>query len=206
MIHYSKFQIIKNLSYSVVYSKFYLISVQNTIFFLKQSNFVLYFYPKFDFISSFQNIHLVFFIWKSSLLQLRYICDLFTVHYPDRFYTFTTSLILRNFFTSNVVLFSYSFNKKLDNFSFSLCIDACNWLEREIFDLFGIYFLNHKNLRRILTDYGFCGFPLLKDFPIFGYKEIRYDLEKQQLLYTNVCLAQSWRNYFFGLQWEIEKK
>jgi NADH:ubiquinone oxidoreductase subunit C len=78
---------------------------------------------------------------------------------------------------------------------------AC-WVEREIWDMFGIYFPNSPDLRRILTDYGFEGYPLRKDFPLSGYLEIRFDDEKRQLVYEPVELAQEYRNFDFTSPWE----
>jgi len=71
--------------------------------------------------------------------------------------------------------------------------EGMNWLEREIYDMFGILFTNHPNLRRILTDYGFQGFPLRKDFPVSGYSELRFDKEAQSLVYDRVSLQQKSR-------------
>jgi len=77
-----------------------------------------------------------------------------------------------------------------------------NWLEREIWDLFGIFFANHPDLRRILTDYGFNGFPLRKNFPLSGFVEIRYDDEKKYLFYEKIELSQEFRNFNFVRSWE----
>jgi NADH-quinone oxidoreductase subunit C len=70
------------------------------------------------------------------------------------------------------------------------------WIENEIWDLFGIYFLENKYLSRILTDYGFIGFPLRKDFPLTGYLELKYQLKNKLLFYTKVELTQEYRNFF----------
>jgi NADH:ubiquinone oxidoreductase subunit C len=78
-----------------------------------------------------------------------------------------------------------------------------NWLERECWDMFGILFINHSDLRRILTDYGFNGFPLRKDFPVCGFVELRYDDEKKSLLYQPVELTQTFRYYKFINPWDI---
>lgn len=72
-----------------------------------------------------------------------------------------------------------------------------NWLEREVWDLYGIFFYNHPDLRRILTDYGFNGYPLRKNFPLNGYLEIRYDEEKQYLVYEPIELMQNIRYFDF---------
>jgi NADH-quinone oxidoreductase subunit C len=79
---------------------------------------------------------------------------------------------------------------------------AANWYEREAYDLFGIYFSGHPDLRRLLTDYGFDGHPLRKDFPMTGYVEVRYDDEQKRVLYEPVRLTQEFRNFDFLSPWE----
>lgn len=79
---------------------------------------------------------------------------------------------------------------------------SANWYEREAWDLYGIYFSGHPDLRRILTDYGFEGHPLRKDFPLTGYVELRYDDEQKRVVYEPVELAQDFRNFDFLSPWE----
>ena len=79
---------------------------------------------------------------------------------------------------------------------------AANWYEREAYDMYGILFSGHPDLRRILTDYGFKGFPLRKDFPLTGYVEVRYDDDQKRVVYEPVKLAQEFRSFDFESPWE----
>lgn len=86
--------------------------------------------------------------------------------------------------------------------SITALYDGANWYEREVYDLFGVFFVGHPDLRRIMTDYGFDGHPLRKDFPLTGYTEIRYDEEKKRIVVEPLELTQAFRN-FEGVSYHV---
>jgi NADH-quinone oxidoreductase subunit C len=93
-------------------------------------------------------------------------------------------------------------NDKISISSITNLFKSACWLEREAFDMFGVYFEKHPDLRRILTDYGFFGFPLRKDFPLSGYLEVRYDDSQKRVIYENLEMNQEYRLFNFKSFWE----
>jgi len=82
--------------------------------------------------------------------------------------------------------------------------NSAGWSEREVFDFFGIFFFENKDLRRILTDYGFRGYPLRKDFPLTGYVDVYYDDNQKRICYRSLELSQEYRNFNFKSTWSLE--
>jgi NADH-quinone oxidoreductase subunit C len=143
-----------------------------------------------------------FHLKNHSEFQFESLMDLFGVDYPSRGRRYEVHYLLG----------SVKYNQRLrvvievgvDEVVPSLVslYPSSNWLEREVWDMFGIFFENHPDLRRILTDYGFEGFPLRKDFPISGFLEVRYDESEKRVIYEPVELTQEYRLFQFLSPWE----
>ena len=151
---------------------------------------------------------LSFFFKKYTLIQCESLMDIVCVDFLKKYLLYRFELIY-NFlsFKNNSRFFLKLKLKDLINIeSLSNIYKSANWVEREIWDLFGICFFNHPDLRRILTDYGFEGFPLRKDFPLVGFLEIRFDDEKKCILYEPSSFSQEFRSFSFLNPWpQFEK-
>ena len=113
-------------------------------------------------------------------------------------------LLLSHEFNTRVLIeFYISESEKIP--SITKIYPSANWMEREVFDMYGVNFQNHPDLRRILTDYGFEGHPLRKDFPITGHNEVRYSEEAKKVVYEPVKLEQNYRNFDYESPWEGTK-
>ena len=135
-------------------------------------------------------------------LRFRQLIDILGVDYPKRVNRFDVIYLLLSHEFNNRITVKTSV--KLDEALPSVVpiFPVANWFEREAFDMYGIIFEGHSDLRRILTDYEFEGHPLRKDFPLTGYKEVRYDAEQQKVVYEPVKLMQEFRNFDFDMPWE----
>ena len=112
-------------------------------------------------------------------------------------------LLSHNYNLRIKVLIKFDINKQIP--SITKLFPSANWMEREVFDMYGIKFKNHPDLRRILTDYGFKGHPLRKDFPLTGFNEVRYSEKEKKVVYEPVNLEQKYRDFDFKSPWEGTK-
>ena len=138
-------------------------------------------------------------------LKFRQLIDITAVDYPDNQKRFKiVYLLLSHEFNQRIIL-SYFINENEKISSLTKIFPAANWMEREIFDMYGIKYNNHPDLRRILTDYGFEGHPLRKDFPLTGHNEVRYSEDEKKVIYEPVKLEQNYRNFDYESPWEGTK-
>lgn len=147
-------------------------------------------------------IKLILNLFKNhTLFNFKCLMDIFGNDLVSSSQRFNVVYCLLNCFLNYRFFIKISCNKfeKID--SSMLIFNAANWLEREVWDMFGIFFNNHSDLRKILTDYGFKGFPLRKDFPLVGYKQLRFDEISQTLIYEPVVLAQKYRFFNLSSPW-----
>lgn len=128
--------------------------------------------------------------------------DICGVDYPERAKRFDVVYHLLSMQLNHRIRIKLETDEEIPIASVASMFPCADWFEREAFDMYGIVFSNHPDLRRILTDYGFQGFPLRKDFPLTGHVEVRYDQEQQRVVYEPVRLTQGYRNFDFMSPWE----
>ena len=131
--------------------------------------------------------------------QLSDICG---ADYPDRAERFDVVYNLLSLKLNQRIRIKVATDEESPVPSATAIYSAAGWFEREVWDLFGVYFDDHPDLRRILTDYGFEGHPMRKDFPLTGYVEVRYDEEQKRVVYEPVTLKQEFRSFDFLSPWE----
>ena len=128
--------------------------------------------------------------------------DVAGVDYPQRVERFEIVYHLLSMPHNQRIRVRFSVAEETPVPSVTSVFPCADWLEREIWDMYGVFFTDHPDLRRILTDYGFEGHPLRKDFPLTGYVEVRYDVEQKRVMYEPVKLAQDFRTFDFLSPWE----
>ncbi len=138
-------------------------------------------------------------------IKFRQLIDITAVDYPANPKRFKiVYLLLSHEFNQRIILsYFISENEKIS--SLTKIFPSANWMEREVFDMYGIKFNDHPDMRRILTDYGFEGHPLRKDFPLTGHNEVRYSEDEKKVIYEPVKLEQNYRNFDYESPWEGTK-
>jgi NADH/F420H2 dehydrogenase subunit C len=130
--------------------------------------------------------------------QFKYLMDITAVDYPDKLFRFTVVYHLLSVHYNTRIRVKTFVDETLPLQSVTDIFSCANWWEREIWDMFGIFFLNHPDCRRILTDYGFEGHPLRKDFPLTGYIEVSFDDSKKKVSTERISLDQEYRYFNFS--------
>ena len=150
-------------------------------------------------------ISVVLFIKTNENAKFRQLIDITVVDYPENPQRFKiVYLFLSHEFNQRIIL-SYLINENEVIPTLTTIFPAANWMEREVFDMYGVKFKDHPDLRRILTDYGFEGHPLRKDFPLTGHIEVRYNEEKKKVINEPIKLEQNYRNFDYESPWEGTK-
>jgi NADH-quinone oxidoreductase subunit C len=137
--------------------------------------------------------------------KFRQLTDITAVDYPTKEKRFKLIYLLLSHENNYRLIINSNIKEKTIVPSITKIFPSANWMEREVFDMYGITFKDHPDLRRILTDYGFKGHPLRKDFPLTGYKEVRYSEDQKKVIYESVKLEQNYRNFDFESPWQGTK-
>ena len=147
-------------------------------------------------------IDVILFIKTNKDTKFKQLIDITVADYPEQTQRFKVIyLFLSHEFNQRIIL-SYFINENEVISSLTSIFPAANWMEREVFDMYGVNFKDHPDLRRILTDYGFEGHPLRKDFPLTGHNEVRYSEDEKKVIYEPVKLEQNYRNFDYESPWQ----
>ena len=148
---------------------------------------------------------ILLFIKTNEKCKFRQLIDITAVDYPEKEKRFKIIYLLLSHENNNRIIITSNIDINTKVPSIVNIYTAANWMEREVFDMYGIVFKNHPDLRRILTDYNFQGHPLRKDFPLTGFTEVRYSENQKKVVYEDVNLEQNYRNFDFESPWEGTK-
>jgi|TARA_B110000259_G_scaffold179376_1_gene218846 NADH-quinone oxidoreductase subunit C len=150
-------------------------------------------------------IQVITFLKSHDRLKFKQLIDIAGVDYPEEEKRFKLIYLLLSHEKNTRIKVSINFEigKKIP--TITKIYPSANWMEREVFDMYGIEFDNHPDLRRILTDYNFEGYPLRKDFPLTGFTEVRYSEKEKKVIYEPVKLEQNYRDFDFESPWEGTK-
>ena len=137
--------------------------------------------------------------------KFRQLIDITAVDYPENQKRFKIVYLLLSHELNQRIILNFFINENQQISSLTKIFPSANWMEREVFDMYGVKFTDHPDLRRILTDYGFEGYPLRKDFPLTGHNEVRYSEDEKKVVYEPVKLEQNYRNFDYESPWEGTK-
>ena len=147
----------------------------------------------------------ILFLKTNKDTKFKQLIDITAVDYPENSQRFKmVYLFLSHQFNQRIIISSL-INENEVVPSLTKIFPSANWMEREVFDMYGVKFKDHPDLRRILTDYGFEGHPLRKDFPLTGHNEVRYSEDEKKVIYEPVKLEQNYRNFDYESPWEGTK-
>ena len=147
-------------------------------------------------------LEVVLFLKNNNQTKFKQLIDITAVDYPENERRFKlVYLLLSHEFNTRIIL-EFFINENEIVTSLTSIFPSSNWMEREVFDMYGVKFKDHPDLRRILTDYGFKGHPLRKDFPLTGHNEVRYSEDDKKVIYEPVKLEQNYRNFDYESPWE----
>ena len=147
----------------------------------------------------------ILFLKTNEKCRFKQLIDITAVDYPEKEKRFKVVYLLLSHENNLRISINMNIDEKTPVPSITKIFPSANWMEREVFDMYGISFKDHPDLRRILTDYGFEGYPLRKDFPLTGHTEVRYSEEKKKVIYEPVKLDQQYRDFDFESPWEGTK-
>ena len=150
-------------------------------------------------------ISTILFLKTNEKCRFKQLIDITAVDYPEKEKRFKIVYLLLSHEKNLRTVINTHINEKDLVPSITKIFPSANWMEREVFDMYGVSFKDHPDLRRILTDYGFEGHPLRKDFPLTGHTEVRYSEDKKKVIYEKVKLDQEYRNFDFESPWEGTK-
>jgi len=150
-------------------------------------------------------ISTILFLKTNEKCKFKQLIDITAVDYPQREKRFKIIYLLLSHENNLRIVININIDEEINVPSITKIFPSANWMEREVFDMYGISFKDHPDLRRILTDYGFDGYPLRKDFPLTGHIEVRYSEEKKKVISEPVKLDQEYRDFDFESPWEGTK-
>jgi NADH-quinone oxidoreductase subunit C len=150
-------------------------------------------------------ISTILFLKTNEKCRFKQLIDITAVDYPEKEKRFKIVYLLLSHEKNLRIVINTHINEKIVVPSITKIFPSANWMEREVFDMYGISFKDHPDLRRILTDYGFEGYPLRKDFPLTGHTEVRYSEAKKKVISEPVKLDQEYRDFDFESPWEGTK-